>query len=137
MDKEAASTDFARVGWLFSKVAWLDPEPVHVFTGFNIYHIARLHGQQEPPISTKRKVEGMRVINKRLNDPAEALPGGNIGAVANFTSHEVGHHGLALMWEALSPFRGIDLCRLWLKVSTYAEPTYELAGHDIRTTMKV
>ncbi|KAI9649300.1 hypothetical protein NHQ30_001872 [Ciborinia camelliae] len=90
MDKEAAGTDFVRVGWLFSRVVWLDPEPIHVFMGFITHHMARLYGQKEPPIAIKNKTEGMRVINRRLNDPTQALSDGNIGAVASFTGHEVG-----------------------------------------------
>ncbi|KAF7865301.1 hypothetical protein EAF04_006278 [Stromatinia cepivora] len=89
MDKETTGTEFGRVGWLFSRVSCLDPEPVHVIMGFSIQHMARLHGQQEPPIAIKHKTEGMRVINKRLSDPAQALSDGSIGAVANFTSHEL------------------------------------------------
>ncbi|KAB8296003.1 hypothetical protein EYC80_008817 [Monilinia laxa] len=89
MDREAASTDFGRLGWLFSKVIWLDPTPGHVFMGFTIHHMARLHGQKEPPIAIKHKIEGMRVINERFDDPAEALSDGNIGAVASFTIHEL------------------------------------------------
>ncbi|RAL68482.1 hypothetical protein DID88_007210 [Monilinia fructigena] len=61
----------------------------HVFMGFTIHHMARLHGQKEPPIAIKHKMEGMRVINERFDDPAEALSDGNIGAVASFTSHEL------------------------------------------------
>lgn len=90
MDEEAAGTNFSRVGWLFSKVAWLDPEPNHIMLGYGIHHMARLRGQKEPSIAIKYKTEGMRVINKRLNDPTQALSDGNIGAVASLTSHEVG-----------------------------------------------
>ncbi|CAD6444120.1 ea3d2b18-cb24-4b93-b1b5-6dacfd42c220 [Sclerotinia trifoliorum] len=89
MDQETTGTDFGRVGWLYSRVSWLDPEPAHIVMGFNIQHMARLHGQKEPPIAIKHKTEAMRVINKRLNDPAQALSDGSIGAVANFTGHEL------------------------------------------------
>lgn len=96
MDKEAASTDFVRVGWLFSRVAWLDPEPTHAIIGFTTHHMARLHGQKEPPIAIRHKTELLRLINQRLNDPAQALSDGNIGSVASFTSHEVGSPHLCL-----------------------------------------
>ncbi|ESZ96573.1 hypothetical protein SBOR_3075 [Sclerotinia borealis F-4128] len=50
---------FFRVGWLFSRVAWLDPEPNHTIMGFTTHHIqARLHGQKEPPSAITYKMEG-------------------------------------------------------------------------------
>jgi hypothetical protein len=91
MDKEAASIDFARVGWLFSRVMILDPDPYNVIVGFTIHHMSRLHGREEPAVAIKHKLEGMRLINARLGDPGQAISDGNIGAVANFTSHEVSH----------------------------------------------
>ncbi|KAA8567798.1 hypothetical protein EYC84_008255 [Monilinia fructicola] len=152
MDREAASTDFRRVGWLFSKVVWLDPTPGHVFMGFTIHHIARLHGQKEPPIAIKHKMEGMRAINERLDDPAEALSDGNIGAVANFTSHEllsgnpedfsIHMNGLDQMVKCrggLAAFSGnrplqlvvesLDLCRAYIRIS---RPTYSM--YDANST---
>ncbi|KAJ8069035.1 hypothetical protein OCU04_002709 [Sclerotinia nivalis] len=145
-------TDFGRVGWLFSRVSWLDPEPAHIVMGFNIQHMARLHGQQEPPIAIKHKTEGMRVINKRLNDPAQALSDGSIGAVANFTSHEllsglpenfsIHMNGLDQMVKcrgglvAFSRNRplqlvieSLDLCRAYIQVS---RPIY--SRHDKHVT---
>ncbi|PQE18087.1 tachykinin family protein [Rutstroemia sp. NJR-2017a BVV2] len=144
MDKEAASVDFARVGWLFSRVMILDPDPYNVVVGFTIHHMSRLHGREEPAVAIKHKIEGMRLINARLGDPEEAISDGNIGAVANFTSHEllsgapedfaihmagldqiVSARGGLLAFNNNRPLQlvieSLDLCRAYIR---FQKPTY-------------
>ncbi|KAM3083841.1 hypothetical protein ACMFMG_002049 [Clarireedia jacksonii] len=144
MDKEAASIDFARVGWLFSRVILLDPDPYNVIMGFTIHHITRLHGKEEPAVAIQHKIEGMRLINSRLGDPEQAVSDGNIGAVANFTSHEllsgapedfaihmagldqmVSTRGGLLAFNNNPPLQlvieSLDLCRAYIR---FQEPTY-------------
>ncbi|EDO00848.1 predicted protein [Sclerotinia sclerotiorum 1980 UF-70] len=157
MDKETTGTDFGRVGWLYSRVSWLDPEPAHIVMGFNIQHMARLHGQQEPPIAIKHKTEGMRIINKRLNDPAQALSDGSIGAVANFTSHEllsglpenfsihmngldqmVKYRGGLVAFSRNRPLQlvieSLDLCRAYIQVSRPIYSRYDKNATEELTT---
>ncbi|PQE15747.1 peroxisomal catalase protein [Rutstroemia sp. NJR-2017a BBW] len=144
MDKEAASVDFARVGWLFSRVMILDPDPYNVVVGFTIQHMSRLHGKEEPAVAIKLKMDGMHLINARLCDPEQATSDENIGAVANFTSHEllsgapedfaIHMAGLDQMVSArggLLAFRNngplqlvvesLDLCRAYIR---FQKPTY-------------
>ena len=88
MDNEAAKTNFHRVGYLYSKVAPLDPTPQDVVLGFTIENFARCRGEPEPAVAVAHKAKAMRLISKRLEDPKEALSDASIGAVACLTSHE-------------------------------------------------
>jgi hypothetical protein len=89
MDKEAAKTNFNRLGYLYSKVAPLDPTPQDVILGFTIENYARCRGQPEPVVAIAHKAKAMRLISKRLEDPKHAISDESIGAVACLTSHEV------------------------------------------------
>lgn len=89
MDTEAAKTNFHRVGYLYSKVAPLDPTPQDVVLGFTIENYARCRGEPEPAVAIVHKANAMRLISKRLEDPHRALSDESIGAVACLTSHEV------------------------------------------------
>ncbi|KAF7909732.1 uncharacterized protein EAF01_003450 [Botrytis porri] len=79
----------------------------------------------EPGIARKHNTEGLRVGNKRLNDPVQALSDRSTGSVASFTSHGVVRVDyfldslktlLALITAITSSF-GLDLCRDDIQVS--------------------
>lgn len=89
MDKEAAKTNFCRVGYLYSTVAPLDPTPQDVVLGFTIENYARCRGEPEPEAAISHKAKAMRLISKRLEDPKVSLSDASIGAVARLTSHVV------------------------------------------------
>ena len=88
-DLYVAGTDFHRVSWLYSELAAHDPEPLHVCIGFALRHMAQLRGQKEPPLAIEHRAKALRAINKRLDDPNDAVSDACIGAVINLAGHEV------------------------------------------------
>ena len=89
MDEVVTGTVFRRVGWLYANVAVHDPTPVHVILGFTAGHLANLRGRPEPAFATEHKSKAIQLINERINDPAEALSDGTIGAIVNVAGWEV------------------------------------------------
>jgi hypothetical protein len=89
MDTEVASSDFKRMGWLYSKIAPLDPDPFNIVYGFAVHVVAHSRGQEEPALAIHHKALALQKVNKRLQDPKKATTDANIGAVACLAAHEL------------------------------------------------
>ena len=89
MDRRAAGIDFKRLGWLYSGLSVHDPDPTHVILSFTLSSSSRNRGTKEPAAAIEHKAKALQLVNKRLEDPIEAMSDGTIGAVLNIAGHEV------------------------------------------------
>ena len=90
MDEIVAGTVFRRLGWLYANVAIHDPTPVHIIIGFAASHVANLSGKSEPAFATEHKSKAIKLLNQRIEDPAEALSDRTLGAIVHIAAWEVG-----------------------------------------------